>query len=148
MYPPPPPTHTPKPQQHPPQLTPSTVIFKAIFKTMCDYLWHCLTCASRLSLSSLSRPPPSISLALFFFFLSRSNQKAKPCRQLRANNKSLPVDIWRWRSDRRDEGGNALWSFPVLKPAHFSPCDPPFFPGLLWTLHNSLICIVTSVDHP
>lgn len=33
---------------------------------MCDYLWHCLTCASRLSFFSLSLLSPYVSLSLSF----------------------------------------------------------------------------------
>lgn len=80
----------PKPQHHPPQPTPQHCHFQSYFRAMCDYLWHCLTCAWRLSLSSLSLLSPSVSRSLSF--LPLSNQKAKPCRQLRANNKSLPVE--------------------------------------------------------
>lgn len=73
----------------------------------------CLKAVSLFTISALFLCLPR------FFFLSFSNQKAKPCRQLRANNKSLPVDVWRWWRDRSSEGENTLWSFPVLKPAEY-----------------------------
>lgn len=84
---------------------PDDVIFKAILRQrviICDIARHVPPgCRSRhyLFLSASSLHSPSLSLV----FLSRSNQKAKPCRQLGANNKSIHADVWGWRSDRRNE---------------------------------------------
>lgn len=72
-----------------PSPPPNTVIFKAILGRcviICDIAWH----VPEDCLSSLSLLSPSVSRSLSF--LPLSNQKAKPCRQLRANNKSLPVE--------------------------------------------------------
>lgn len=81
---------------------PSRCHFQSYFKTMCDYLWHCLTCASRRSLSLFLS---LLSLPLFLLlarsaFLCLANQKAKPRRLLRANNNPAPVYVWSWQSDR------------------------------------------------
>lgn len=84
--------------------------FQSYFKAVRDYLWHCLTRAWRLSLFLLSLLSPSV----FLPFLS--NQKAKPGRRLRANNKSLLADVWRCQSDR---GGETCWWLRVLKPTPF-----------------------------
>lgn len=68
----------------------------------------CLKTVSLSRLSSLCLLPPSLS-----------NQKAKPCRQLRANNKSLPCGCLKM-TERPERQQRKCWFFPVSKPTlHF-----------------------------
>lgn len=61
-------SHAPPPETatSPSPAHPQYCHFQSYFKAMCDYLWHCLTCAWRLSLSSLSLLSPSVSPCLSF----------------------------------------------------------------------------------
>lgn len=99
-----------------------TVIFKAILGErviICDISWH--VPQGWVFLFPVFALSFSVSYFLFFF-LCLANQKAKPCRLLKANNNPPSVDVWSWQSDCSSKRENTLWSFLVLKQTqYFSP---------------------------
>lgn len=130
---------------------PDTVIYLFYFylqsylKTMCDYLWHCLTSASRLLVSSLS--PLAPSRRRLSFFLSRSNQKAEA--RAESSEQITSHSLWMFE----DDGGTAAtreemhsdcclsWSQPDNAP-------PPLpTPRLLHQLSLWALCVLYVKTH-
>lgn len=92
-----------KPQHHPSQPTPLHCHFQSYSKAMCDYLWHCLTCAWRLSLSSLSLLGTFVSLSLSFCLsLIKKPNHADSSEQITSHSPRMFEDDGATRATRKE----------------------------------------------